>query len=952
MAEVTGYLGDQPIELNNAATETTMKELVAAIALMSTRLGTEKQSQAKVNRELDKFYKQLGKSTERMTKLNDEVDDAVALEKKANAARKDTIDSLKKYTGKVELAVNKLATIMNSFASMGSSISSAVGMMSNVNKNLGVVFSGVAASTERLMTVFRESSSVGANFNGSIRDMANTISGTGMTFEEFSSVISKNSQSLAMFGGTTQEGARRLAQMSKTLKNDIPKLSDDLARLGFSTTDIADNMAWYGSLIQRTGGAQNMSTKQLIQSSAEYMKNLDIISRITGQSKQDLMAQREAEKSDAAFRMLEQKAGGTAENARMLLQLLPASYREAGKTLMARKAPVTPESQALMLQFPDLSQKLINLGVQIDKTGQISYDDAIQTYKLGLEESQYRKQQQQDFNEAAQYQDKYNDTIVGSIEFQQRSKDGVERAIQEQLKSLKQQSSAGVDAAKTQRLQQDIADKSNDATLVQAEQIDKLITAYKTISDQLPIVSSLYQKMMDNIFLVIGGLMAFNAALWAASNLPGGMGGGGGGRSRGRGGRGGWAGKVPRNIKGGLVGLGTGLVLDQAAEMATSSGHEQLGAGIDIAGSTASWAATGFMVGGPWGALAGGILGAGLGIWSNWGTITKKETAVKKENVKLQQDINSQLESVNKDRVAAERARDVNLNDPIALLLNEIKTVAPRVFEAFLRGNANGGVAGAPTPSAANPSAATPAGMTQIKTANGVTALVDSRYAPRFQGLINDIESTGYRIKKLVGYEDRPGGVKAYNPKSGKFDIPTGRASHHTTGTAIDIDPSDNKNLKNQVVSKLPPQTGAFAKKWGVGWGANWATQKDAMHFDVNPVSGGRGLDWAPQSQINPLYKPASAVPSNPWGPRSNLSLGRTELDHIANERDKKTDMQKLLDKSHKGYNQEPSQKLAETGNNGVNNNDVVQQLRETNRLISEQNGIIKKNGWMVGPQH
>ena len=40
----------------------------------------------------------------------------------------------------------------------------------------------------------------------------------------------------------------------------------------------------------------------------------------------------------------------------------------------------------------------------------------------------------------------------------------------------------------------------------------------------------------------------------------------------------------------------------------------------------------------------------------------------------------------------------------------------------------------------------------------------------------------------------------------------------------------------------MPSNITADAAKWGIGWGANWATQKDSMHFDANPASGGRDM--------------------------------------------------------------------------------------------------------------
>jgi hypothetical protein len=64
-----------------------------------------------------------------------------------------------------------------------------------------------------------------------------------------------------------------------------------------------------------------------------------------------------------------------------------------------------------------------------------------------------------------------------------------------------------------------------------------------------------------------------------------------------------------------------GLALDKGADMAKEAGHEKLGAGLGIGSAALSGASMGAMFG-PMGALAGGVLGAGYGLYQNWGGLT------------------------------------------------------------------------------------------------------------------------------------------------------------------------------------------------------------------------------------------------------------------------------------------------------------------------------------------
>ena len=62
MAEVTGMIGGQPVELNNAATEATLKQLLAAMLALSAAQG--KGGGSKAAKDLEKKLKDLAKATE------------------------------------------------------------------------------------------------------------------------------------------------------------------------------------------------------------------------------------------------------------------------------------------------------------------------------------------------------------------------------------------------------------------------------------------------------------------------------------------------------------------------------------------------------------------------------------------------------------------------------------------------------------------------------------------------------------------------------------------------------------------------------------------------------------------------------------------------------------------------------------------------------------------------
>jgi septal ring factor EnvC (AmiA/AmiB activator) len=82
MAEVTGDLGGQPIQLNNAATEATLKQLLAAMTVMVNNTGKDKAAQVKSQKELEdetvKSYENIKKEIEKSQKALDDYDKKIA----------------------------------------------------------------------------------------------------------------------------------------------------------------------------------------------------------------------------------------------------------------------------------------------------------------------------------------------------------------------------------------------------------------------------------------------------------------------------------------------------------------------------------------------------------------------------------------------------------------------------------------------------------------------------------------------------------------------------------------------------------------------------------------------------------------------------------------------------------------------------------------------------------
>jgi len=116
--------------------------------------------------------------------------------------------------------------------------------------------------------------------------------------------------------------------------------------------------------------------------------------------------------------------------------------------------------------------------------------------------------------------------------------------------------------------------------------------------------------------------------------------------------------------------------------------------------------------------------------------------------------------------------------------------------------------------------------LTRITSKTGKSASVNEKFAPAFQSLIDYLDKSGYEINSLGGYVDRDVRGKP------------GVKSIHAHGAAIDINPSTNP-LSSTLVTDMPADISSVAASLGLGWGGNWKSRKDAMHFSAAQSEGG-----------------------------------------------------------------------------------------------------------------
>jgi hypothetical protein len=236
--------------------------------------------------------------------------------------------------------LDSVTGVLGSFANVGDSLEQAAAQIPLFGKSLGVVASAAVKTNNALL----EASRSGAGFGGSITQFASAASAAGMTMDKFGALIAQNGQGMLGFGATTEAGAKNFSQVSKALR----QTSSDLYALGFSTDEINQGLASYGSLMRTQGLQGKQSNEQMVNGAKTYLKELDAMAKITGEERGAKEKQMQDLARDAQFQA--SMAGQSAEARQSFLTTvgkIPGPLQGFVKDFLATGTLTTEETQRI-----------------------------------------------------------------------------------------------------------------------------------------------------------------------------------------------------------------------------------------------------------------------------------------------------------------------------------------------------------------------------------------------------------------------------------------------------------------------------------------------------------------------------------------------------------------------------------------------------------------------------
>lgn len=216
------------------------------------------------------------------------------------------------------------------------------------------------------LNTWRDLSKVGASFSNDIVAMRAAAAGARLDVGEFAGVIKENSASMTGFGGDVSKGAENFAKASKRMFDELGPVTDQLRQMGYTNKDLNDILALTNVSSRAKFADDDSRSKALTENATALAREMDLMAKLTGKTREEQMAQMRKNNADMAFE--------AALRSKMMEIDDPAKRAEFEKNARAQLAEAQNRGQGQMFK-------------EVFATGQILSKEAAQQASLMGEQS-------------------------------------------------------------------------------------------------------------------------------------------------------------------------------------------------------------------------------------------------------------------------------------------------------------------------------------------------------------------------------------------------------------------------------------------------------------------------------------------------------------------------------------------------------------------------------------
>jgi hypothetical protein len=264
---------------------------------------------------------------------------------------------------------------------------------------------------------FKDITEAGAVFGGGMTEMRKTAAEAGLDIAQLAIVVKGSREDLAMMGIGAGEATKRLAGVSKELRNS--ELGIQLRKLGYTAEEQAELSAAVMANMNAAGDKRAANDRLVAQETQQYGKDLKVLADVTGQDAKKAMDKARTQAMEADLLAQAQAEGGAeaVEKLQRQLATMPEAMKKGymefvstGGTAIADSATnvAITQNPKIMEQYRAQYAALKDHNIDASKAQD-------QTSKLTEETAQYQRDQVKNQRSMAVATRLSSDSVSGGV---------------------------------------------------------------------------------------------------------------------------------------------------------------------------------------------------------------------------------------------------------------------------------------------------------------------------------------------------------------------------------------------------------------------------------------------------------------------------------------------------------------------------------------------------------
>ena len=238
--------------------------------------------------------------------------------------------ALKGLTG----TVSGLAT---TFMLTKPSITSVANNFGSFGKKVGAITGVLEAQTAQYQSLTKS----GVHFNGNLAQLTLSSTAAGLSVKEMAKLVGSNSEALAGFGASAEDGLQQFLKNLTVMRTDGNKYGMQLRNLGMTHEEIGEAMIEVQRMDMMSGRKRGAGDATIQEATAKYAKDLDLLAKLTGKNADELKKSQAAMARQGDFKAMQLGMSQDMSNAIMMAgsQADSSGYGDLFKDMMIRGFP-------------------------------------------------------------------------------------------------------------------------------------------------------------------------------------------------------------------------------------------------------------------------------------------------------------------------------------------------------------------------------------------------------------------------------------------------------------------------------------------------------------------------------------------------------------------------------------------------------------------------------------